>query len=375
MASGYQVYVSFSGETGEKIQNVGALSSSGTYLGEVLSGGGHYDELRGLAVDGAGRLYVANAYKKGSAVDVFSATINPDGYSRDYLTTVITPKSTQALLHPYGVAFDGDNMFVSSQDTNVVSGYAISGKKTPTAKTLSVAAYLRKLNPKGDFYDGEFVASATPVPIGKKKPTTPPAVDPKDGGLSMTGFDPQTVEQESHTADAADAAKPAKQQARHSVRGIAFQGKRLYVADEAADRVGVYGHKNGTFHGWLSTTNDTGANPNAMKSPVGIAVSPSGVVYIGSPGNEAIFAYDPQTQELTLVISSASSSSTAHLPSAAEALKDLSGLSFTPDGTLIFGSRKQQQLYQLDVTTGALSTFGEQLKDAPECVLVVELSS
>ena len=39
MATSYQVYVSFSGETGEKIQNVGALSSSGTYLGEVLSSG------------------------------------------------------------------------------------------------------------------------------------------------------------------------------------------------------------------------------------------------------------------------------------------------------------------------------------------------
>ena len=318
---------------------------------------------------------MANAFKKGSAVDVFSATINADGYSRDHLGTVITPKSTQALLHPYGVAFDGDTMFVSSQDTNVVSGYAISGKKTPSAKTLAVAAYLKKLNPKGDYYDGTFVASATPVPIGKKKPTTPPAVAPQDGGLSMSGFDAQTAEQESHTVDAADAAKPATQQSRHSVRGIAFQGKRLYVADEAANRVGIYGHKNGTFHGWISTTNDTTAKPNAMQSPVGIAVSPSGSVYIGSPGNEAIFAYDPQTQALTLVISSASSSSSAHLPSAAEALKDLSGLSFAPDGTLIFGSRKQQQLYQLDLTTGELSTFGAQLKDAPECVLVVELST
>src|ERR1700689_5051986 len=97
-SSGYQIYVSFSGEAGSKILNVGALSSEGAYLGLVLAGGGPYDELRGLAVDGSGRLYVANAYKKGSAVDVFSATVNEDGYGRNYLGTLITPKSSKALL-------------------------------------------------------------------------------------------------------------------------------------------------------------------------------------------------------------------------------------------------------------------------------------
>ena len=375
MAAGYQIYVSFSGESGAKIENVGALSATGEYLGEVLSGGGPYDELRGLAVDSAGRLYVANAYKKGSSVDVFSATVNADGFSRDFLGTLITPKSTNALLHPYGVAFDGDNLFVSSQDTNVVSSYAISGKKMPKATTQPVAPYLLKLNKKGSYYDGTFVASAEPVPIGKKKPVTPPAVDPKDGGLSMEGFDPQTVEQEPHTADASDAALPAKQQARHSVRGIAFAGKRLYVADQAKDRVGIYGHKQGTFHGWINATADTSVNPHTMDKPVGLAVNPAnGNVYVGSPKNEAIFAYDPATGVLSLVISSATSSTTGDLPSAAEALQDLSGLSFTPDGgTLIFGSRKQMQLYQLNLSTNELAPFGEQLKDAPECVLVVSL--
>lgn len=364
--SGYQIYVSYSGETGSKVPNVGALSSDGTYLGLVLSGGGPYDELRGLAIDGSGRLYVANAYKKGSAVDVFSATINEDGFSRDYLGTLITPKSSKALLHPYGVAFDGKTLFVSSQDTNVVSSYAISGggKKMPSAKNASVASYLEKLDPKGNFYAATFVASSQPVKVGKK---TPPAVDPKDGGLSMEGFDPQTVATESDAADVADEALSAKKQARHSVRGIAFDGKRLYVADQAANRVGVYGHKSGKFHGWVSAATDAGAEPNALDKPVGIAVSPSGIVYVGSPGNEAIFAYDPKKEELSLVISS----TTGNLPSAADALEDLSGLSFTPDGTLIFGSRKQMQLYALDLSSGVLSTFGAQLPDAPECVLVV----
>jgi hypothetical protein len=374
MAASYQVYVSFSGESGQEIQNVGALSSSGEYLGEVLGSNeeGPYDELRGLAVDSDGRLYVANAYKTGSAVDVFSATINGDGFSRDFLGTLITPKSTKALLHPYGVAFDGKNLFVSSQDTNVVSSYAVSGKKMPKAKTQPVAPYLLKLNKKGGYYDGTFVASAEPVKIGKK---TPPAVDPSKGGLSMSGFDPTTVAHEPPAVEAADETLAAKSQARHSVRGIAFAGKRLYVADEAKNRVGIYGHKSGTFHGWIDTTADTSANPNKLDSPVGIAVNPAnGSVYIGSPKNEAIFAYDPSTSELSLVISSATSSTMGHLPSPADALQDLSGLSFTPDGsTLIFGSRKQSQLYQLNLSTGELANFGAPLNDAPECVLVVSL--
>jgi DNA-binding beta-propeller fold protein YncE len=362
MASGYQVYVSFSGEKGAKIQNVGAFAPDGSLLGNVLADGGPFDELRGLALDARGRLYVANAYKKASAVDVFSATINPDGFTRDYLCTLITPATSRALLHPYGVAFDGDNLFVSSQDTNVVSAYAVSGKKTPTAEELPVAAYLKKLHPKGDYYGGTFVASADPVKVGKK---TPPAVDPDKGGLSASGFVAKTAASDDDPPEAADEAKPAKAQARHSVRGIAFAGKRLYVADQAKDRVGVYGHKKGTFHGWIDTTADTSADPNALDKPVGIAVSPAdGRVYIGSPKNDAIFAYDPNTEKLELVVSKAT-------PGAGDALKDLSGLSFTPDGTLIFGSRAQQQLYTFDASSNTVAPFGEALADTPECVLVV----
>ena len=365
MASDYQVYVSFSGETGQKIQNVGALASNGSFLGDVLATGGPFDELRGLALDGRGRLYVANANKKASAVDVFSATINADGFSRDFLGTLITSATSRALLHPYAVAFDGNNLFVSSQDTNVVAGYAISGKNVPSAKKLPVASYLAKLNAKGEYYGGTFVASADPVKVRKQ---TPPAVDPDKGGLSASGFVAKTAATTDDPPEAADEAKPAAQQARHSVRGLAFAGKRLYVADQAKNRVGIYGHKTGTFHGWIDAAADASAKPNALDMPVGIVVSPvDGRVYIGSPKNEAIFAYDPESEKLELVVSGA----TSGVP--AGALHDLSGLAFTPDGTLLFGSRSQQQLYTFDASSGAVTPFGDKLPDAPECVLVVPI--
>jgi hypothetical protein len=355
-ADTYQVYVSFSGEAGSQIENVGALAQDGTYLGLVLNGGS-LREVRGLALDERGRLYVANAYKKSSAVEVYSATIGSDGFSREHLTTLVTPQSSKALLHPYGLAFDGDNLFVSSQDTNVVSGYAVSGKKTPSAETLAVAPYLRKLNPKGDYYGGTYVASAQPVPVGKK---TPPAVDPKDGGLSMSGFDPATAATEDKPPEAADEAQPAAKQARHSVRGVAVAGKRLYVADQAKNRVGIYGHKNGTFHGWIGE--------DVLAAPVGLAVSPAdGRIFIGSPKNESIYAYDPKTEKLEPIVDSASEKHGG-------ALKDLGGLAFGPDGTLLFGSRSNRQLYALDVASGSVAEFGAKLDDAPECVLVVPTS-
>ena len=198
--------------------------------------------------------------------------------------------------------------------------------------------------------------------VGKK---TPPAVDPDKGGLSASGFVAKTAATEDDPHEAADEAKPAAQQARHSVRGIAFAGKRLYVADQAKDRVGIYGHKSGTFHGWIDTTADTSANPNALDKPVGIAVSPAdGRVYIGSPKNDAIFAYDAKSAQLELVVSSATHG-------AGDALKDLSGLSFTPDGTLLFGSRAQQQLYTFDASSNTVAAFGAKLHDSPECVLVI----
>ncbi len=131
------------------------------------------------------------------------------------------------------------------------------------------------------------------------------------------------------------------------------------------DRVGSYGHKKGTFHGWIGKTDDASASPGALDKPVAIAVSPAdGRVYIGSPKNEAIFAYDPATKQLELVVSSAT-------PGAGDALNDLSGIAFTPDGTLLFGSRAQQQLSTFYASSGTVAQLGAKLPDAPECILAV----
>src|ERR1700756_3509424 len=87
-SSSYRVYVTFSGESSKAldaplptdakpktkpINTIKALSPKGNDKGDVLPKNGTYVELRGMALDAQGQLYVANAHKSGSAIDVFGA--------------------------------------------------------------------------------------------------------------------------------------------------------------------------------------------------------------------------------------------------------------------------------------------------------------
>src|SRR3984893_16260857 len=167
--SGFQVYVTFSGEaskgapgtTNTPINHVRAYDQSGKKHGHVTP---DYDELRGMALDGSGRLYLAVAHKSGSAIQVFSSTIGTDGFSRAFLGTAVTPQTSTALSHPYAVAFDpAGGLYASNQDTNVVCGYAVATAGFP-ATPLAVASYLTTTFPSGGtFYTGTYVASAQPV--------------------------------------------------------------------------------------------------------------------------------------------------------------------------------------------------------------------
>jgi hypothetical protein len=351
MASGFQLYVTFSGEaakapsgtTNTPVKHVLAYDASGTMLGSVTP---DYDELRGMALDASGRLYLAIAQQKSSAVVVFSV-VGSDGYSRTLLGSAVTPQSSSALDHPYELAFDGANVFVSSQDTNVVSGYAVPSAGYPAA-TLDVASYLSTtFRSGGTFYPGTWVASAQPVTIGSE---TPPAVPVAQGGLTMTGFDA--------AAASADAAKPP---AKHSVRGMLFADGVLYVADEGGARVALYDAASGTYSSSLTATTD---GTYTFQTPVGLALDAAGGhVYIGDPGNDAIFSYHPHSRKLEVVVDK---------KSGGHAVEKVSGLAVAPDGTLFFASRKAQAISTVD-SQGNVTPFVTGLSDTPECVLIVPM--
>jgi len=102
---------------------------------------GHGDpdlrELRAFRIVGT-RLYVVRAYNKESAVLRYART--PEGryvFDRVFASTRAAP----ALVHPYDIAVDGHGrLYVSSQDTNVVTGFDASGATLPIAARRAPAS-------------------------------------------------------------------------------------------------------------------------------------------------------------------------------------------------------------------------------------------
>jgi hypothetical protein len=347
-SSSYRVYVTFSGESSQAqdallptdatpkttpINNIKALSRKGNDKGEVLPKGGGYSELRGMALDAQGQLYVANAHKSGSAIDVFGP-VRDDG-TRDLLVRgLVAETSSSAFWHPYQLSFAGTTLYVSSQDTNVVSAYTISGSGTDTtAAPATTCSYLSSTF-AGPFYEGTWVGSADPVERGGM---TPCAVPADQGGLSRI-----------------------TQSAKHSVRGIAVAGTELFVADEAGQRVAVYDLATGAYQRAL-TAMSRAVLPNAIENPVGLAFdTKTGVLAIGSTGNDVIFGYRPLTGSLDVLFDAG-----------ANGIAQLSGLAWTPEGTLLFASRKKRRVYALETSSGKASKFSKKFDDSPESLLVV----
>ena len=70
-----------------------------------------------------GNLYVAQAYKGASAILQFNGALALASYTMAFLTEFVTPTTSAGLVHPYQPIFGPDgNLYVSSQDSNIVSG-------------------------------------------------------------------------------------------------------------------------------------------------------------------------------------------------------------------------------------------------------------
>ena len=183
-------------------------------------------EVRGFAA--AGRLlYVVNADESLSQILVYEGDAG-DGYRFQKILASMTEVSS--LVHPYDLTFDEQgNCYVSSQDTNVVTGLRAGGG------VLEVAAHLRQLYPPPHtFLVGTRVASSFGLLPGIQAPHPPDVGVPH--GLDV-GF-------EDHT----------RTRVAHSVRGVVCHGGHLYVADEPGDAVKVYEVENGRSAGRLRAT-------------------------------------------------------------------------------------------------------------------------
>ncbi len=331
-------YLSFSGESSKSsnpINNLYALSPSGSTLSkEVLDTSQTYQELRGLAFGPDGRLYVCQAYKGNSAVLAFGPP-GSGSYTRPYDGAFATPSASSGLLHPYQPAFGSDgNLYVSSQDTNVVTGFFGPGS-SQAGNAMANSQFLKQSYPAGTFNPGTFV----PAYSADSNAPTFTHVPTSQGGL---------------TFDSSGSSSK-------SVRGIAFDSLgHFYAADEAADRVAVYDAATGDFLGAITESKN-----HSVQSPVALCFDLSGtLLYIGSPGNQRLFQFDAsQVAQGNFQANS--------LVQDDKRLDKVSGIAVDAAGNVYTCSRETSQVYQWSSNGDFLADFAGPFSDTPEQILAV----
>lgn len=328
-------YLSFSGESNQPINNIYALGTTGSVVSkEVLDPSQTYNELRGIVFGPDGNFYVAQAHKNNSAILQFAGNLASGSSTRAFLAQFVVPSDSSGLLHPYQPIFGSDgNLYVSSQDTNVVSCFF--GPMAPQpGQAAPNSEFLQTSYPQGVFNPGTFVAAFSAdsgVP-----PFTPVPVD--QGGLTLTDKGSST----------------------HSVRGIAFDGAgNLYVADEGNDRVAVFDNS-GNLRGAITESKN-----HSVQEPVALCFdAPSGLLYIGSPGNQRLFTFD--------VSQVAKGNFQANvLIHDDNYLDKVSGIALDPNGNIYTGSRKENAIYQWSNSGNLMGLFAGPFPDSPEQILAV----
>lgn len=277
--TGPMLLITFSGEAGKPgvtnpINNVYGVTADGSQLPDLLNPAGvSISELRGMAV-AEGYLYAANSHKLGSRILRFAFT-DPSG-PFTYADTYASQDTTPGLMHPYQPVFDGEgNLFVSSQDTCVVTKFLGKENVAPTSQWLS------ENFPEIDFYQGTWAPGAEK----SEGPSPPDAVKSSDGGLKAP-------------------------------RGIATAPalNRFYVADNTDNSVKSYSLSKGTFHGKVLELNSG--------LPVGLAFdAASGLLFVTAEKSNTVHAVyvngcDVQCNESKIIHEEEDNGATLDHPSA-----------------------------------------------------------
>ena len=249
-------YITFHGGEGDRAwNNIHVFDLHGKPLGKALDthslpDGLELRELRGFTFGPGGDLFVANAYTDASQVLRFAGKPGPDGKHAFREVFVEQHKTNPGLAHPFDVAFGADdNLYVPSQDTNVVGRYYGPGASDgqPGAPMPHPEA-LRDI-------DAERVLPGTFVPSEKHHPS----------GV-------RTVR-----------------------RAIFGPGGHLYVADRDSNSVKRYHGKSGALqqeyrHGDLT-------------KPVHLAFRPhDGALLAGSRDGHAIFAIETKSGKISTFV-------------------------------------------------------------------------
>lgn len=331
----YGFYVSFSGESKTPITNVYALSPTGATVSQtVLDTSETYQELRGMTFGPDGNFYVAQAHDSASAILQFNGTLAPNSSTMTYMGEFATPSASAGLSHPYQPIFaNGGNLYVSSQDSNVVTAFYGPESQNPNTpgSAMPNSAFLTETYPNGTFSNGTF------VPAFSAKTTVPTPVPTSQGGLTFTTTSGGST---------------------HSVRGIAFDGTYVYAADEANNRVSVF-NSSGTFQGAI-----TQSTHHSLNGPVALCFDASNTtLYIGSPGNQRLFTY--------AVSGVPNGDFTANSLVQDKDLDKLSGIAVDSEGNIYTGDRKSNTIYQWTSDGSSHTAFAGPFTDEPEQIIAV----
>jgi hypothetical protein len=269
------------------------------------------DELRSISVRGK-FLYVVNANKTQNSLLCYTGS----GTSYQFVGKFVSQDTCKAIVHPFDFTFDGaGHCYLSSQDTNLVSRLTVSAD----GKTGTPAAVAPGLPPKATLLPGTFVASSVANLCDLHTTAVPP---------------PQGLEY------SADGLK------KHSVRGVAWVNNALFVVDQVAGKVNVYG-SNGQLLG----------QSNQVDSPVHLTVH-NGSLYV-TGGNQVFTGKLPaQGGDFTL----------AAIPNLR--IKNGGGMAFSDDGTVYIASRTDNIILKFDPSFKPVD-FKCPLPDNPEFLLHV----
>ena len=328
-------YISFhGGDDKGGVNNISVYHDSGKPHDnpELLPTGGPNPalrELRGFEIVDS-LLYVVNSYRKYSQILVYHADENGDYSFKDIFASMDTINS---ILHPYDLTFDTQgNCYVSSQDTNVVTGLRQANDPLPAASYLQ-----QQYPPPAQFLAGTIVASSIGALPNVPSPTPPDVPTPQ--GLAVSFTDDKNTE------------------VGNSIRGVLFYEDFLYVADEVANAINIYDGKTRELYGQIAGNN--------LLSPVQLLVNQS-TLYIASSDNDSVVSYD---------LSKGVPSGTVKPKTFIDGdVKHISGIAFDADGYFYAAERDAQKIkkFQPDGSDG--KDFITDLPDNPEFIVFVPKS-
>ena len=303
-------------------------------------------ELRGMGFAPDGDFYAVNSKENISQILQFSGTENTD-HSRQYKGIFTSNNSVNAIVHPFAYTVDpaSGNLFVSSQDTNVVTQvFGPFGKGSP-GTAAPIASFLEDIQ-NAKFLDGTFVASAY---------TNLPAYS----GKGMQGITPVAQPQ------GLDASPNDGSKVQNSVRGILYTGGNLYVADEPGNALKIYDGTSGDYKSSLTL-----AGPiHLLGLGTKIYVSCGGEKKASPPVSPSVQCFDLVSLQLSTVVSDSS-------------LTSVSGIAFGADGNFYVADRTAQTIRRYAPTTTPFTPLGifidsqsknnkDGLPDQPEFLLYV----